>query len=142
MLREFEFTTLNLSRSKFARDYYLAGTKFTRLDALKDAMPFWSITGGTTTVSLFFFFCFIYYSEEKRKREREREYVYKYKRDERKQFQRSVAFFSLFLFFSSVVFQSNRRVCFKFFFAKEFALTNNRTILTPILREQSLFASR
>ena len=35
----------------------MAGTKFTRLDALKDAIPFWgSISGGNTTVlSLFFF---------------------------------------------------------------------------------------
>ena len=90
-LREFEkFHNSQFGyRSKFASDYYLAGTKFTRLDALKDAMPFLgSISGGNTTVSLFFF-CFIYYSEEKRK---ERESMYKYKRDDRKQFQ-SVAFF-------------------------------------------------
>ena len=103
MLREFEFTTLNLSRSKFARDYYLAGTKFTRLDALKDAMPFWSITGGTTTVSLFFFFCFIYYSEEKRK-ERERESMYINTKETRENSFKEVWPFFLFFSFSLQLF--------------------------------------
>jgi len=115
--------------SKFERDYYLAGTKFTRLDALKDAMPFWSISGGNTTVSLFFF-CFIYYSEEM-KREREKRVCINTKEMREKQFQ------SVWPFFFSVVFQADE---FAFiFFSKEldcFHNNNNRT--TPIL-EQSLF---
>lgn len=99
--------------SKFERDYYLAGTKFTRLDALKDAMPFWSISGGNTTVSLFFF-CFIYYSEEM---ERERESMYKYTKEMReKQFQ------SVWPFFFSVVFQADEFALI--FFSKDWiALT-------------------
>ena len=64
---------------------------------------------------------------------RERESMYKYKRVREK----TVSKCGLFL--SQLLFKADE-FCFNFFFAKEFALTNNRKKkTTPILIEQSLF---